>query len=190
MAQRSGRAHHAPRHGQGARWRRSESGWCEANRRLIGTPEELFEDLEAPSLPASKLDFGRTARPTSWWCLTRDERGSKQSKKKSPAHGRRRGFLEGPSLTLLASRRSLGEGYRGRSPDSWIILLANAFPAVRWPVACPVGVRPRSQRRVREGLAPSSRKRHLYSSAHQYYRGYNHVTQQMSSDFYLISQLF
>ena len=36
------------------------------NRRLIGTPEELFEDLEVPSLPASKLDFGRTARRTSW----------------------------------------------------------------------------------------------------------------------------
>lgn len=40
------------------------------NRRLAGTPEELFEDLEVPSLPASKLDFGRTDRLTSWWRLT------------------------------------------------------------------------------------------------------------------------
>jgi len=40
------------------------------NHRLIGTPEELFGDLEVPSLPARKLDFGRTARPTSWWRLT------------------------------------------------------------------------------------------------------------------------
>jgi len=39
-------------------------------RRLVGTPEELFEDLEGPSLPARKLDFGRTDRPTSWWRRT------------------------------------------------------------------------------------------------------------------------
>jgi hypothetical protein len=45
--------------------------WLEAiNRRLVGTPEDLFEDLEVPSLPASKLDFGRTDRPTSCWRLT------------------------------------------------------------------------------------------------------------------------
>jgi hypothetical protein len=56
-------------------------------------------------------------------------RGSKQSKKKSPAHDLGRGFLEWPSLMPLMSRRSLSEGYMGRSPDSRIILLANAFPA-------------------------------------------------------------
>jgi hypothetical protein len=33
------------------------------NRRLVGTPEAPFEDLEVPSLLASKLDFGRTDRP-------------------------------------------------------------------------------------------------------------------------------
>jgi hypothetical protein len=65
--------------------------------------------------------------------------------------------------SLLMPRRSVREGYRGRSPDSRIILLTNAFPAVSWLVARPVGFRPRSQWRVREGIAPSSRKFHLYS---------------------------
>ena len=53
--------------------------------------------------------------------------------------------------------------YGGRFPDSRIILLANAFPAASPPVAYPVGVRPRSQWRVREGIAPSSRQLYLYS---------------------------
>jgi hypothetical protein len=59
-------------------------------------------------------------------------------------------------------RRSLSEGARGRSPDSRIILLANAFPTDYPSVARPVGFRPRSQWRAREGIAPSSRKLRLY----------------------------
>jgi hypothetical protein len=45
----------------------------------------------------------------------------------------------------------------------------------RWmlpPVARPVGVRPRSQWRVREGLAPSSRMLHLYSHSRLIFRKY------------------
>ena len=61
--------------------------------------------------------------------------------------------------------------YGGRSPDSRIILLADAFPAVSPPVACPVGVRPRSQWRVREGIAPSSRKRYLDSTKRESFPG-------------------
>jgi hypothetical protein len=66
-------------------------------------------------------------------------------------------------LTPLVPRRSVRQGYRGRSPDSRLSLLANAFLAILLPVAGPVGVRPRSQWRVREGIAPSSRQLHLYS---------------------------
>jgi hypothetical protein len=65
--------------------------------------------------------------------------------------------VEKPCLTLLGSRRSGRNDSRGRSPDLRIILLANAFPAVVLPpVASSVGVRPRSQWRVREGITPSS----------------------------------
>jgi len=61
-------------------------------------------------------------------------------------------------------RRSADEGYRGRSPDSRIVLLANAFPAADPPVADAVGFRPRIQWRVHEGIAPSSPKFYLYSN--------------------------
>jgi hypothetical protein len=61
-------------------------------------------------------------------------------------------------------RRSVRTRYGGRSPDLRITLLADAFPADGPPVARPVGVRPRSQWRVREGIAPSSRKHYLHSS--------------------------
>jgi hypothetical protein len=109
------------------------------------------------------------ARPVrDRWCL-RDEclvvervKGSAGGKK-IPTQGVGRGCVKRPCLTLLVSRRSCRDGYRGRSPDLRIILLTNAFPAVSWPVACSVGFRPRLQWRVREGVAPSSRKHHLYS---------------------------
>ena len=52
---------------------------------------------------------------------------------------------------------------RGRSPDSRIALLANAYPADFLLVARPVGFRPRSQWRAREGVSPSSRRLYLYS---------------------------
>jgi hypothetical protein len=81
------------------------------------------------------------------------------------------GCLQGPCSTLLVSRRSLRDGYRGRSPDLRIVLLTNAFPAVSWPVACPVGFRPRLQWRVREGFAPSSRQSHLYSENSNLFQG-------------------
>ena len=68
-------------------------------------------------------------------------------------------------------RRSTREDYRGRSPDSRISLLANAFPAGTPLVAHPVGFRPRSQWRVREGFAPSSPKLHLYSTHYIYDSG-------------------
>ena len=79
------------------------------------------------------------------------------------------GLLLGVSYRDHTSRSSyreggVREGYRGRSPDSRIILLANAFPAVSPPVASLAGVRPRSQWRVHEGIAPSSQQFHLYSS--------------------------
>ena len=66
--------------------------------------------------------------------------------------------MEKPYRTLLVSRRSGRDGSRDRSPDSRISLLANAFPAVFPPVAMSVGVRPRLQWRVREGVAPSSQQ--------------------------------
>ena len=99
-------------------------------------------------------------------CVTivQEPRGRKAGQTaKNPTQQMGRGCLKEPCLTLLVARRSLRDGYRGRSPDLRITLLANAFPAVSWPVACPVGFRPRSQWRVREGLAPSSRQPHLYS---------------------------
>ena len=88
---------------------------------------------------------------------------ARQAGKKIPTRGMGWGCLQGPCRTLLVSRRSLRDGYRGRFPDLRIILLTNAFPAVSRPVACPVGFRPRLQWRVREGVAPSSRQPHLYS---------------------------
>jgi hypothetical protein len=78
----------------------------------------------------------------------------------------------GPSGVLAkrhASRSSRREGgvrdsSGGRSPDSRVILLANAFRAASRLVAHPVSGRPRSQWRVREGIAPSSQQLHLQSS--------------------------
>ena len=90
-------------------------------------------------------------------------RGSEGRQTKTPIAEHHGGFAETPCLTLLIPRRRVGQDYRGRSPDSRIILLANAFPAVTPLVAHPVGFRPRSQWRVREGIAPSSRQLHLYS---------------------------
>jgi hypothetical protein len=84
-------------------------------------------------------------------------------KQKNPTAWLGGGFLRGPCRTLLVPRRSVSQGYMGRSPDCRIILLANAFPAACPPVACPVGFRPRSQWRAREGVAPSSRKLYPYS---------------------------
>jgi hypothetical protein len=91
-------------------------------------------------------------------------RGSEGRQTKTPTEKSDGGLVETPFLTLLVPRRRVCEGYRGRSPDSRIILLANAFPAVGPLVAYPVGFRPRSQWRVREGVAPSSQRLHLYSS--------------------------
>ena len=111
-------------------------------------------------------DRARPVRDPVWRrdeCVAVEKKEGWAGSKKIPAPGAGRGCLKGPCLTLLVSRRSLRDGYRGRSPDLRIILLTNAFPAVSWPVACPVGFRPRIQWRVREGVAPSSRKPHLYS---------------------------
>jgi hypothetical protein len=87
-----------------------------------------------PSSPGSTPTSRITRSPAALLRLRsvnrEDERGSKQRKMTSPAPDLGRGSSEWPSLTLLVSRRSLSEGYIGRSPDSQIILLANAFPAV------------------------------------------------------------
>jgi hypothetical protein len=83
-------------------------------------------------------------------------RGAEGRQQKTPTAYADGGCVEKPCLTLLVSRRSGRGDSRGRSPDLRIILLANAFPAVVPPVAVSVGVRPRLQWRVREGLAPSS----------------------------------
>ena len=104
-------------------------------------------------------------------CLVVERMEGSAGNKKNPTQGMGRGYLKGPCLTLLVSRRSLRDGYRGRSPDLRIVLLTNAFPAVSWPVACPVGFRPRSQWRVREGFAPSSRQSHLYSESNNSFQG-------------------
>jgi hypothetical protein len=103
----------------------------------------------------------RSATTLKLRCVGREGWRDRQAAKKSPARDVGRGYVQGPCRTLLVSRRSYRNGPRGRSPDLRISLLANAFPAVCRLVAYPVGVRPRLQWRVREGVAPSSRTDHL-----------------------------
>ena len=91
-----------------------------------------------------------------WTGLEFRRRGAEGRQRKTPIAYADGGCVEKPYLTLLGSRRSSRNNSRGRSPDLRIILLANAFPTVVPPVATSVGVRPRSQWRVREGIAPSS----------------------------------
>jgi len=62
-------------------------------------------------------------------------RGSEGRQTKTPTEKSDGGLVETPFLTLLVPRRRVCEGYRGRSPDSRIILLANAFPAMKSLVA-------------------------------------------------------
>jgi len=107
-----------------------------------------------------------TLKSSSTWCpspsRTRAERiGRAGHKKTSPVaevRSREAGISVAPQ-----PRRSIHTRYGGRSPDLRIILLAEAFPADIPPVARPIGFRPRSQWRVREGIAPSSRDLYQHS---------------------------
>jgi len=67
---------------------------------------------------------------SAWW-----SRGGKARQAGTTHHPGGCGYVKGPCRTLLVSRRRFRDGSRGRSPDSRIILLANAFPAVCRPVA-------------------------------------------------------